>query len=670
MLINGKEVEVDFRNAQKIQTKINTVEQLPDSAKVEVNKKDLKELNYLTDNFNDAFNGFSTQNNILNFGNKIKERRKDYYSTFQDMSTCNFIQRGLQVISDDCTQRNQEGNVAKVYSDDDEIKGILDSLFFERLNINKELWSIVYETCKFGDNFFEVIPDSYEKPTMVARIRYLEPDRVNRIEKNGKLAFYTYMADAIDPEETAFQVNDKKEDQKVIYKLEPWQIIHFRITDKDFYPYGGSLLKSGVKTYKRLQLLEDGMVIYRLARVPERRVFKIDVGNLPTAEANRQVQKIADNYRTTQILDDQGNINRTASALALTQDMFVPVRDGAKGTEITTLGAGTALNNIDDIRYFRDQILWTMNIPPEYLGFTSDQSGGSQGRGSLAMQDIKFSRFIQRVQYYIEEGLTKIAAIELFFKHKKKSDLRNFRIELTQPSNIKETMDVEFLKAKMELIQGMTATQMFPKKFILKYVMKMTQKEINDLLRDFDIQSGIIPNDPNAQQGASMGISMGADMSGMQPDMNSAQNTTVDATSGEAVTQTSVATETVDTEKLVRLFGKDILIENKKDFAKLIKAAEEYNESVKKAKENKEVITEEENEESSDLVLLLSEALGNKNKIKTNESSMSLLYENELGGLDFDNNKFVTFESKKRTGPKGGAGGNIIFEEKSHIFKY
>ena len=198
----------------------------------------------------------------------------------------------------------------------------------------------------------------------------------------------------------------------------------------------------------------------------------------------------------------------------------------------------------------------------------------------------------------------------------------------------------------------------------------MTQKEINDLLRDFDIQSGIIPNDPNAQQGASMGISMGADMSGMQPDMNSAQNTTVDATSGEAVTQTSVATETVDTEKLVRLFGKDILIENKKDFAKLIKAAEEYNESVKKAKENKEVITEEENEESSDLVLLLSEALGNKNKIKTNESSMSLLYENELGGLDFDNNKFVTFESKKRTGPKGGAGGNIIFEEKSHIFKY
>ena len=231
-------------------------------------------------------------------------------------------------------------------------------------------------------------------------------------------------------------------------------------------------------------------------------------------------------------------------------------------------------------------------------------------------------------------------------------------------------MDVEFLKAKMELIQGMTATQMFPKKFILKYVMKMTQKEINDLLRDFDIQNGIMPNDPNAQQGASMGMSMGADMSGMQPNMNSEQNTTIDAISSESIPASSVATETVDTEKLVRLFGKDILIENKKDFAKLIKAAEEYNESVKKAKENKEVITEEENEESSDLVLLLSEALGNKNKIKTNESSINLLYENELGGLDFDNNKFVTFESKKRTGPKGGAGGNIIFEEKSHIFEY
>lgn len=659
MLINGKEVAIDFRNAQKIQNRIDNIPQIPDSAKVEVTKSELKEINITGDDFN-TFNGYSMQNNTLLTGSKSKENRKDYYDTFQDMADCNFIQRGLQVIADDCSQRNEEGHTVKVYSDDDEIKEDLESLFNERLNMNKEIWSIIYETCKLGDNFYEVIPDNYKKPTMVARIRYLEPDRVNRIEKNGKLAFYTYMADATDPEETAFQINDKKEDQKVIYKLEPWQIIHFRITDKDFYPYGGSLLKAGVKTYKRLQLLEDGMVIYRLARVPERRVFKIDVGNLPTSEANRQVQKIKDNYRTTQILDDKGNINRTASALSLTQDIFVPVRDGSKGTEITSLGAGTALNNIDDIRYFRDQILWTMNIPPEYLGFTSDQAGASSGRGSLAMQDIKFSRFAQRIQYYIEEGLTKIAAIELFFKHKKKTDLTNFRIELTPPSNIKEIMDIEYASQKMNLITAMIGTGLFPKKFILQYVMKMSKKEIDNLIffKDLEVQqqNGMDPMAGGMGMGGGapmMDSGMGADAGAPMPDANATPPASV------------VTEEKLDTEKLVRVFGKDILIEHKEDFAKLMNAMEEYNKG-KNKKEVASIITEEDIKES-DFLRMLSETMGNKEEIKTNERTTALLYENELSGLNFEKGEISVFESKKRTGPKT-ASGNLIYEEK--VFKY
>lgn len=662
MIINGKEVEVDFRKAAEIQQRVNKVSQLPDSAKVEVNKKELKELkNAVTDTF-ESFDGYGMSNNTLLTGKNSKENRKEYYTTFQEMSECNFINRGLQVIADDCTQRNQEGHTVRCYSDDDEIKQILDELFIERLNIDKELWSIVYETCKLGDNFYEVIPDSYQNPTMIVRIRYLEAERVNRIEKNGKLAFYTYTADIKDPDEYTFNTtgNTTKDEEKMMYKLEPWQIIHFRIPDKDFYPYGGSLLKSGVKCFKRLQLLEDGMVIYRLARVPERRVFKIDVGNLPTSEANRQVQKIKDNYRTTQILDDRGNINRTASALSLTQDIFVPVREGSSGTEISTLGPGTALNNIDDIRYFRDEILWTMNIPPEYLGFTSDQSGGNQGRGSLAMQDIKFSRFAERIQYAITEGLIKIASIELFFKKKKKTDLKNFRIELTPPSSIKEIMDVEFLNNKMQLIQAMTGTGLFPRKFILKYVMRLTQKEIDDLTFFKDIETQATQQAQN-MEGSAMGIEP-ADMSG-------GMGAPTDLTGGAAPVDNTAAAPTAsinteDLEKnLVRIFGKDILIENKEDFAKLIKAANEYNNDIKKAKEAKkeEKVIDEEIEDSY-ILEELRNAMGIKKEKNSSDTAISLIYENELGGLDFDKNSFNYYGEPKKGSKKGN---ELLYEEKT-----
>lgn len=667
MIVNGKEVEINFKQASQIQDRVNNVEQLPDNAKSEIGKKELKEINSFISDNSSNFDGFGMTNNTLLTGKNARENRKDYYTTFQEMSECNFIHRGLQIIADDCSQKNMEGHTLKVYSDDEEIQQILQELFFERLNIDKELWSIIYETCKFGDNFYEIIPDSYKNPSMIARIRYLEPEKVNRIEKNGKLAFYTYTADSIDPEDMMFNpgiVSDKKDEEKIIYKLEPWQIIHFRIPNKKFAPYGGSLLDPGVKVFRRLQLLEDGMVIYRLARVPERRVFKIDCGNLPQSEANRQVQRIKDNYRTTQILDDRGNINRTASALSLTQDIFVPVREGSNGTSIETLGPGTALNNIDDIRYFRDQILWTMNIPPEILGFTSDQSGGAQGRGSLAMQDIKFSRFAERIQFNIEESLTKIAAVELFFKHKKKADLKNFKIELTPPSNIKELMDLEFVTNKMNLIQSMNGTGLFPKKFILEYVMKMTKKEIDNLIFFKDLEAQASQEQNNAIMG---GMGMGGDMSATSSiggDMNTAPAGDMSAPApASAPAGASINTENLE-EKMVKIFGKDILIENKEDFAKLIQAANKYNESLKNP-----IIEDEEIEESLILKQISESVSGIKKVFKTNDSSINLIYENELGGLNYEKEELLIFEApKKRTGPKS-RGNPYIYEEIKNTLK-
>lgn len=658
MIINGKEVNIDYRAAQTIQQHLDVSPEIPETAKIEVSKKDIKELNQTFDsgvaNYNEALmygNMYGTENQLLT-GLNASENRANYYQVFDQMDGCPFIHRGLQVIADDACQKNIDGDTVKVYSDDEDIKEILEKLFHERLNLNKELWSIFFETCKLGDNFYEVIPDSYEHPTEISRIRYLDPRKTNRIEKNGKLAFYTYRTDLDTSDYSTGINNDNKAKQEVIYKLQPWQVIHFKITDKKFAPYGGSLLSPGVQAYRRYSMLEDAMLVYRLARVPERRVIKVDIGNLSTAEGMRAIQKIKDNNRAHSILDEKGNIQKNAVALSLLDDMYIPVREGQSGTEVTTLQPGVGLNNIDDIRHFRDEILWILNIPPEYLGFTSDQGGGSMaGKGSLAMQDVKFARFIERIQYYVEEGLTKIAAIELFFKKKKKADLKNFKLELTPPSNVKEIMDIEYLNQKINLVSAMLGTQLFPKDFILKYVMKMSRKEISDINLQRDIEASTLA--AQANMGGDMGMGgmpMGGDMgTGGMP---------MGATPAPMM---SVKTEEFSPKTMVDIFGKEVLIEHKEDYAKIVKAYEEY----KKEKENN--LLKEEIEESisnNEFMSKIKDLLIKEEKIKTNKAASNLYYENELGGLNFSKSQFSIYgKPKKRTGPKSIKSSRIITEE-------
>lgn len=658
MIINGKEVNIDYRAAQTIQQHLDVSPEIPETAKVEVSKKDIKELNQTFDsgvaNYNEALmygNMYGTENQLLT-GLNASENRANYYQVFDQMDGCPFIHRGLQVIADDACQKNIDGDTVKVYSDDEDIKEILEKLFHERLNLNKELWSIFFETCKLGDNFYEVIPDSYEHPTEISRIRYLDPRKTNRIEKNGKLAFYTYRTDLDTSDYSTGINNDNKAKQEVIYKLQPWQVIHFKITDKKFAPYGGSLLSPGVQAYRRYSMLEDAMLVYRLARVPERRVIKVDIGNLSTAEGMRAIQKIKDNNRAHSILDEKGNIQKNAVALSLLDDMYIPVREGQSGTEVTTLQPGVGLNNIDDIRHFRDEILWILNIPPEYLGFTSDQGGGAMaGKGSLAMQDVKFARFIERIQYYVEEGLTKIAAIELFFKKKKKADLKNFKLELTPPSNVKEIMDIEYLNQKINLVSAMLGTQLFPKDFILKYVMKMSRKEISDINLQRDIEASALAAQMSAGGDMGMGgMPMGGDMGMGGMPMGAAPSPMM-----------SVKTEEFSPKTMVSIFGKEVLIEHKEDYAKIVKAYEEY----KKEKENN--LLKEEVEESisnNEFMSKIKDLLIKKEKIKTNKAASNLYYENELGGLNFTKNQFSIYgKPKKRTGPKSIKSSRIITEE-------
>ncbi len=625
-LVNGKEVIIKSGQPEKIQTEINKIEDLKADLKSENEPKKGGEL-YVTDDGMGEI-GFS----LFDKQDEVGRERKIRYDYYKEMDQSEFIHRALEIVADDSTQMNPDGNAIKVYSDDENIKNALEELFIDKLDMNNELWSIVFETCKMGDNFYEVVVNDYNKPKNIIFLRYLEPDKVDRVEENGRLSYYTYKTSIRKEDEKEARKYGYETSEEVIYKLQPWQIIHFKLENKGFIPYGASLLYSGLQTFRRLNLLEDVMIVYRLSRAPERRVFYIDVGNLNKIEAKRFLEKVKNAYRTSAFIDENGNINKKARMLSITNDIFVPVREGQQGTRIETLQGGEALHNIDDMKYFRDKILRTMNIPPAYLGDESDRS-----RGSLSQLDIKFSRFIERIQSQMIKGLNKIAALELFFAGYKKEQLNNFFIELTPPSNIKEITEIDLMGQKMNLLASIQGLNIFSNQWMLKNILKLSDAEIADieLYRRLEAQNAPPGEEvPGSAAGAGItptGIEAGAGMP--QPEAGEAGVAPPEETPGTeagapgATTPPEAAPEEIVANTIIKNLGKEFIVENQRDFFKILKYINEAN--------NKAQIQtiEEWNQLKEDLgeIFIKTETEPNTNNVRRQ------FIINEFGGLHFKN---------------------------------
>ena len=617
-LIDGIEVFSDEKSAKSLQTAINSVPELSQDLKTDIDPKkiDLDDMNYDTD-----MSIFFDNNE---FGETNRDTRRDLYDTFREMDGMEFIHRGIEIISDDGTQANDNGDVVKILSDDENIKTALEDLFIDKLDINNELWSIVYETVKMGDNFYEIIPDDYKKPKEIRRIRYLEPDKMERIEKEGKLSHFVYRIEKKDK-----ATNKLKE--SVEYVLFPWQIVHFKIENKSHAPYGGSLLEAGIRTFRRLVMLEDLMLVYRISRAPERRIFYIDVGNLNPVEAKRFLTKMKNAYRTQSFIDENGNINKKANVMSITSDIFVPVKEGSAGTRIETLQGGTSLTSSGEdplLKYFKDKILRTMNIPPSYMGEQADLSR------SLSTIDQKFGRFIERVQAQITQGMNKIAALELFFKGFKKEDLNNFQLELTPPSNVKEITEIELVNQRMTLISTIQQLNLFSQEWILKNILKLSDKEISDIMLQKKLENANAGQGEAAAAAGALGAMMpgaeGGAMPGAEPGAEGESPAGGEAPAGGETAPESP--EELAASTIVNMFGKDFLIENKEDFFSIVKASKEFNKP----------------SQLSPLFEAASEFITGaiKEERKHNNNFRAMSYVNEFKGINFEERKVKIYEKE------------------------
>jgi hypothetical protein len=348
------------------------------------------------------------------------------------------------IISHNCTTLNDQGKMLNIYSDSKRVKTILEDLFFNRLDFHTSgpMWT--RNTCKYGDNFI-----------------YLNIDATNGVIGSKQMPNYEMerresgLFDMISGRELPDEEVSSGDKVKFFWRgrdveFNSWQIAHFRLLGDDRrLPYGTSVLEKARRIWKQLLLSEDSMLVYRVTRAPERRVYKIFVGNIDDADVEPYVNAIADRFKRMPIVDPQtGQIDLRYNQLANDQDFFIPVRDENAPNPIDTLPGASNLDQIADIEYLRSNLFTALRVPKPFLGF-DDATGDGK---NLAIQDIRFSRTINRIQQSILQELNKIAIIHLYLLGFE-DDLDNFTLTLNNPSTQAEMLKVEHLQLKVSLLK-------------------------------------------------------------------------------------------------------------------------------------------------------------------------------------------------------------------------
>lgn len=424
---------------------------------------------------------------------------------YREMCKTPEINQSLNIYADNATQYNSQHNVLEIQSNNSKVVEILDKLFFETLDLNGNLWHYVRNTCKLGDEFLEVVVDNEKNPKHIISLeRFKRCESMERIEEDGNLVKFVYTT------------GSEEENNKVSKDFQPWQVIHLKIEDEETEPYGKSVLEAGRKIWKKLSLMEDAMIIYRISRAPERRVFYIDVGNLSTKDANNHIETIKAKFKKKSFINpNTGEVDQKSNALSTDEDFFIGVRQNSTGTRIETLPGGANTGEIDDVRYFKNQLLSTLGIPPAYLGIVDQQASASYDPKSyLSNQEMQFSRTIERIQKLIIKGLEKIAILELVFNDIDEDELKNFKIVLTPPSSVEQLMDIEVMTGKFGLIQSIKGIENFlPDDWIYKKILSMSDEEIIKIKLQMQMQLQQQTQMQAALQNMAAGAG-GGDMSG------------------------------------------------------------------------------------------------------------------------------------------------------------
>ena len=434
-------------------------------------------------NVNLSVSAYSGLNNI-----KLMYRDADLMDAFPEIGAA------LDIVSEESTIVNDKGMVVNVYSKSDRIKNILEDLFVNRLNIQLTGQMIIRAMCKYGNQFMLL---DIDHKNGVKGWKQLPVFNVERIE-NGIQNPYGYgMSISVngaemDEKDLSTQFIWIEENQGQI-PFRDWQIAHFRLLTNSLYlPYGVSYLNAARRHWRMLSLMEDMMLIYRLERSIERRVYKIFVGAIDDADVPAYVEQIANEFKRTPIIDPiTGQVDLRKNILSVDQDIFIPVRDENAPTPIDTLSAAQNMTALDDIKFVQGKVLTALRIPRTFLNF--DEAAGD-GK-NLALMDIRFTRTVNRIQQAFLMELTKVATIHLFLLGFE-DELTNFTLSMNNPSTQAEQLEIENMQKKIDAVRDAVSDPgnglpVMSQTRALKQIMKWSDKEIKENLEEIRLEKGI-----------------------------------------------------------------------------------------------------------------------------------------------------------------------------------
>jgi hypothetical protein len=387
------------------------------------------------------------ENNLYSQAIYYEPSRLSAQYDYESMEYTPEISAALDIYAEESTTTDEDGFILQIYSESKRIKGVLADLFNNSLDINTNLPMWTRNTCKYGDNFIYLKLDPEKGIVGVQQLPTIEIER-HEVGVSAKIS--TDITHEVDKDKKSLHFTWKNKNME----FQSWEIGHFRLLGDDRkLPYGTSMLEKARRIWKQLLLSEDAMLIYRTSRAPERRMFKVFVGNMNDDDVEAYVQRVANKFKREQVVDNKtGNVDMRFNQMAVDQDYFIPVRDPSAPDPITTLPGATNLSEIADIEYIQKKLLTALRVPKAFLGFEEVVGDGK----NLSLQDIRFARTINRIQKSMIAELNKIAIVHLFLLGFE-DELDNFTLGLSNPSTQADLLKIDVWKEKVLLYKDLVA---------------------------------------------------------------------------------------------------------------------------------------------------------------------------------------------------------------------
>mgnify|MGYP000482406060 CR=1 FL=1 len=437
-----------------------------------------------TNSLFDRYNKIYTTTGGLNFNyntdTTYPTQRVQLYADYEMMDQDSIIASTLDILADETCLRNDLGEVLQIRSSDETIQKILYNLFYDVLNIEFNLWSWARNMCKYGDFYlkleiseqfgvYNVIPfSSYS----IIRIEGSNPQKPQEVKFKYDPTFSTSTSPLGFQQMSQISVN---RDDKI--EFDNFEMAHFRLlSDFNYLPYGRSYIEPGRKIFKQLTLMEDAMLIHRIVRAPEKRTFFINVGNIPPNEVENFMQRTINKMKKTPYIDQQtGEYNLKYNMQNLLEDFYIPVRGGDATTRIETT-KGLDYTAIEDVNYLKEKLFAALKVPKAYFGYEKDLTG----KATLAAEDIRFARTVERLQRILVSELTKIALVHLYAQGYDGETLTNFDLSLTTPSIIYEQEKIALFKEKAALATELLTNKIVPTDWVYDHIFQFSEDQYEE----------------------------------------------------------------------------------------------------------------------------------------------------------------------------------------------